>query len=70
MWILTTRSLAQSAAPTLKAASITPRAAAIGARSITNLAKKAYTAQGQAGGKGRDGKAILTAEGPFEVKLA
>jgi hypothetical protein len=42
----------------------------LGARTVTNLSKVAYTAKGSASGQGRNGKAILTAEGPFEVKLA
>ncbi|MCO5585247.1 hypothetical protein L7F22_039180 [Adiantum nelumboides] len=39
-------------------------------RTVTTLSKAAYTAKGQASGQGRDGKAHLTEEGPFEVKLA
>lgn len=42
----------------------------LGARYVTNLAKHLYTAKGQATGQGRNGVASLTAEGPFEVKLA
>lgn len=67
MLTIATRSLARSAIPSIGAA--TPRAA-MGARTVTNLAKKAYTAKGQATGQGRNGVASLTAEGPFEVKLA
>lgn len=67
MLSLAARSVARNSAslPTWTA----PRSA-LGARSITNLAKKAYTAKGKASGQGRNGKAALTAEGPFEVKLA
>ncbi|PWN33447.1 OsmC-like protein [Meira miltonrushii] len=39
-------------------------------RTVTTLSKVAYTAKGQAAGQGRNGKAHLTEEGPFEVKLA
>ncbi|UZJ55177.1 hypothetical protein CBS101457_004497 [Exobasidium rhododendri] len=68
MFGVASRSLTRSAISSVGIAA-TP-CAILGARSVTNLAKKAYTAQGQASGQGRDGKAILTADGPFEVKLA
>lgn len=67
MLSVASRSLARSAIPSIGLAA--PRAI-VGARTVTNLAKKAYTAQGQASGQGRNGKASLTAEGPFEVTLA
>jgi hypothetical protein len=59
--------ITRTAVPVFKAS--VPRTA-IGARFITNLSKTAYTAKGSASGQGRNGVAKLTAEGPFEVKLA
>jgi hypothetical protein len=64
---IASRSLTRNITPSFGV--VTPRAV-LGARNVTNLAKKAYTAKGQASGQGRNGKASLTAEGPFEVKLA
>lgn len=63
------RSLLRAAAPrhVVRAAAV-PTAQA--PRTVTTLAKSLYTAKGQASGQGRNGKAALTEEGPFEVKLA
>lgn len=41
-----------------------------GSRNVTTLSKALYTAKAQATGQGRNGVAHLTADGPFEVKLA
>lgn len=39
-------------------------------RSVTTLSKALYTAKAQSTGQGRNGKASLLEDGPFEVKLA
>lgn len=69
--MIAARTSALRALPTLRAATATPRfAAPTASRSITNLAKKQYTAHGHARGKGRDGHAMLIGDQVgLEVKL-